>query len=127
MHSPKRAFLYGFLLWLIPFAVALAIFPLKESGSPLFETVMPIIVVSAAVLFINLYFARIDARFFREALAVGLLWMVISLVFDLSLFMWGPMKMTLAAYMADIGLAYCVYPIMTAGTGLLIRRRAGQR
>jgi hypothetical protein len=124
MKFPKRACVYGFLLWFIPFAVAFMIFPLKRSGSPLFETIMPVVVVSAAILFINLYFAGIEGRFLREAFAVGLLWMVISLIFDLSMFMWGAMKMTFAAYMADIGLAYIIYPIMTIGVGLLLQRRS---
>ena len=34
------------------------------------------------------------------------------------------MKMTFAAYMADIGLAYVIYPIMTIGVGLLLQRRS---
>ena len=89
VKSPIRAVVYGFLLWLIPFRVAFVIFPLKQSRSPLFETIMPVTVVSAAILFINWYFAGIDDRLLREALSVGLLWMVISLAFDLSLFMWG--------------------------------------
>jgi hypothetical protein len=123
MKSLTRAFALGFLLWLIPFAVAIAIFPLKRSGSPLFDTVMSVVVVSAAILCITLYFAGRDGNLIRESLAVGLLWMVMSQVLDLSMFMWGPMKMPFAAYMADIGLAYVVYPIMTAGTGVLLQKR----
>ncbi|HLB49924.1 MAG TPA: hypothetical protein VJL59_23135 [Anaerolineales bacterium] len=33
---------FAFLVWLIPFAVSVVIFPLKQAGSPLFETIMPV-------------------------------------------------------------------------------------
>lgn len=123
MKSFKRAALYGFLLWLIPFAVSCFIFPLKQSGSPLFETIMPIVVVASGVVFVNLYFIRVGQAYLREALAVGVFWMIISLLLDLSLFMWGPMKMSFVTYMTDIGLAYLIFPILTVGVGHLPHRQ----
>ncbi len=32
--------LYGFLTWLIPFAVSIVIFPFHDSQRPLFESIM---------------------------------------------------------------------------------------
>ena len=44
MTSVRKAVLFGFLIWLIPFVVAFIIFPLRESSRPLFESIMPVTV-----------------------------------------------------------------------------------
>ncbi len=121
MRFPKRVLYFGLLLWLIPFLVSVLIFPLKRNGSPLFETIMPLVVVTSAMWFVNLHFRRCHCPTLQECLLIGIVWAVISLALDLALFMWGPMKMTLPDYMADIGLAYLVFPILTVGCGRLNR------
>jgi hypothetical protein len=109
-------------LWLIPFAVSVTIFPLKRSGSPLFDTLMSVVVVSAATLCIVLHFSERRGNLFQQAVAVGLLWMAMSQLLDLLMFSWGPMKMSFTAYMADIGLSYVAYPILTIGAASLLTR-----
>jgi hypothetical protein len=54
---------------------------------------------------------------------VGGLWLLISMVFDLFMFSWGPMAMSFADYMKDIGLTYLIYPIVTIGIGYLLEKR----
>ena len=119
LRSFKLTFLYGFLLWLIPFAVSFPIFPLKTSGNPFFETIMAVVLTACAVVFANLYFKKVETNFVKEGVAVGIIWFVIGVVLDLLLFMWGPMKMTFAAYMMDIGLTYLIYPTVSIGFGCL--------
>ncbi len=123
MKSLGRALLYGFLVWLIPFVVSIVIFPIKTSLPPLFESIMPVVVTVCGVLFSNLYFRRVETGFVKEGVALGVIWLVISVGMDLLMFMWGPMKMTFVHYMMDIGLAYLIYPAITIGFGYLIEKR----
>ncbi len=116
MTAPKKALLYGFLLWLIPFVVAVAIFPLREAQRPLFESIMPVVLAAGAVVFAALYFKDV-AGSLREGALLGLTWLGISIAIDLLMFMWGPMKMSFANYMMDIGVTYLIYPAVAAGFG----------
>ena len=122
MKSLKLALLYGFLLWLIPFVVAILIFPIRTSSRALFESIMPVVLTACVVLFLNLYFRRLEAGFLKEGTMLGVIWFVISLGLDLLMFMWGPMKMTFAEYMMDIGLTYLIFPIVTIGSGYLMQK-----
>lgn len=119
MKSPKLAILYGLLVWAIPFVVAFLIFPIREPNRPLFESIMPVALALATVLFSVLYFKKVGKSSVKEGLLLGLLWMVVSLAIDGIMFSWGPMKMTLRGYIEDIGVTYLMIPIITKGFGYL--------
>jgi hypothetical protein len=121
MKSMKRALLYGFLLWLIPFIVGFLVFPLRESERPLFETIMAVTVAVAVVVLSILYFGKMDGGYFKEGVRIGILWFLISIAIDLLMFMWGPMKMTFRDYMFDIGFTYLIYPTVTIGFGYMLQ------
>jgi hypothetical protein len=123
---PGKAILYGFLIWLVPFVVSVIIFPLHESNRPLFESIMPVVGGGSAVVLLTLYTRKLAGDYRREGVALGLLWFAISLGVDLLLFMWGPMKMSLADYMADIGIVYLLLPIITVGAGVMLDRAAAR-
>lgn len=123
MKSTKRALGFGILTWLLPFVVAVAVFPLKKAGDPLFETIMPLVVTFCALLFANLYFKRVTGNFVKEGVLLGSIWLCISLVVDLCMFMQGPMKMPFSAYLKDIGLGYLIFPTITIGAGWLLHCR----
>ncbi|NIN09957.1 MAG: hypothetical protein GTN62_00940 [Gemmatimonadales bacterium] len=120
MTSIRRALLFGFVIWVVPFVVAFIVFPLRESWRALFESIMPVVVTLAAVTCGVLYFRRVEARFVREGLAVGILWLAISVVIDLPLMLTGPMEMTVVEYAADIGLTYLIIPAVAMGYGVLL-------
>jgi hypothetical protein len=124
MKSVKWALLFGFFVWLIPFIVSIAIFPFRTSDRPLFESIMPVVVTLCAVVFSVLYFKKVQNRFIREGIMIGILWLAISIVIDLALFMQGPMKMDFIDYIKDIGLTYLIIPAITIGDGYLLRRKA---
>ncbi len=42
MKSLRRALVFGFLIWLLPFVVSILIFPLRTSHRALFESIMPV-------------------------------------------------------------------------------------
>jgi len=116
----RRALIFGFLAWLVPFVISVAIYRIRESDRPLFESIMAIVVAGCASLFLNLYFRKVEQRFAVEGMLLGLLWCAMSVALDLPLFSYGPMKMPLAAYLGDIGVAYLVFPAVCIPTGLLL-------
>ncbi len=118
MTSVRKAIFFGFLIWLVPFAVAFAIFPLRESSRPLFESIMPVVVTMMAVTLGVRYFRDVSRQHVREGVMIGLLWLGISVLIDAPLMLLGgPMQMTLAQYAADIGLTYAIIPTVTIGIG----------
>lgn len=110
MSNVRKAMLYGFLIWLFVFGVAFVIFPLREMWRPLFESIMPVAIVLATTAFAHLYLKEIQDRVIREAVIVGCVWFLISLIVDIPLMMTGPMQMPLVEYMADIGVTYLMIP-----------------
>ncbi len=133
MTSFRRALLYGFLVWLIPFLVAFLIFPLRESARPLFESIMPVTVAMATAVFGVLYFKNLASNraqnhvrnYIKEGLVLGMLWWIISVLIDAPLMLLGgPMQMTLGAYFADIGLTYMMIPAITVAIGAAVATRS---
>lgn len=122
MKSFKKALLYGFLVWLVPFVVSVLIFPIKTSLPALFESIMPIVVAICVVIFSILYFRKPGAELLKEGILLGVTWLAISITLDLLLFMEGPMKMSFTGYMMDIGLTYLIIPTITIGFGYLLEK-----
>jgi len=123
MKSIKKALLYGFLVWLIPFIVAILLSSVRKHNRPLFESLMPVVITISVVPFLILYFSKLQAHFLKEAVLLGIIWLAISLILDLLLFMEGPMKMSFADYMMDIGLTYLMIPTISIGFGYLLEKR----
>lgn len=123
MKSIKKTLLYGFLVWLIPFIVAFSIFPIRESNRALFESIMPVAITICVVFFAHHYFKKVDNAYKKEGISLGLIWLAISFVIDLAMFMQGPMKMTFTNYIIDIGLTYLMIPVITVGFGYLLEKR----
>lgn len=115
MKSIWMALLYGFLAWLIPFGVGFILFPIRLSNRPLFDTLMPLVVALCAVVGAVRYFRRVETAFIREGLRLGGLWFTMSLLLDVPTFLFGPIAMPFAEYLADIGLTYLLFPMITLG------------
>ncbi|MBS1253699.1 MAG: hypothetical protein MAG451_02752 [Anaerolineales bacterium] len=69
----RRSLLFGFLVWLIPFIVSVAIFPIRTSSRALFESIMPVVVAISVVLFSILYLRRVEADLFKTGVKSGYL------------------------------------------------------
>lgn len=123
MKSIKYAAIYGFLLWLIPFIISIAIFPFKKSEPFLFDSLMTVISVTTLVLLSALYFKKTEGNL-KEGIFLGVLFLAISLSFDYFMFIWGPIKMSVPAYIKEIGIGYLVYPIITIGFGFLLGNKS---
>lgn len=123
MRSLKMTIVLGFLLWLAPFIVSLVISPIRSSDRAFFETIMPVVITMAVIAFSYLYFQDVKSGYLKEGMAIGAIWLIISLAFDLLMFSWGPMAMGFTDYMKDIGLTYLIYPIVTTGIGYLLEKK----
>lgn len=124
MKSIKKGILFGFLVWVIPFVMAILIFPIRNNDRPLFESIMPVVVVLCVVIFTCLYFPKLQGRLLREGVILGVVWLAISLVLDLILFMPdSPMHMSFIDYLKDIGLTYLMIPAITIGFGYLLEKK----
>ena len=119
----KIGIFYGFLVWLIPFFISFLIYPLKLEGNPLFETIMPINLVLVASVFLFMYIKKDFEIKTLELFEVGILFLLISIIFDLCMFLEGPMKMSFYNYMLDIGLTYLIYPILGLFYGIFINSK----
>jgi hypothetical protein len=120
----RRALLYGLFIWLIPFGVAFAIFPLREVNRPLFESIMPVAVAGAVAGFGAAYLSRLAADFVAVGVKLGALWMAMSILIDAPLMLFGgPMQMSVGQYLADIGATYLIMPAVTIGIGAALARR----
>ncbi|MGF7119468.1 hypothetical protein [Methanobacterium oryzae] len=123
MNKYLKIAIFGFLVWLIPFAVSFIIFPLKTTMRPLFESIMPLVLTIIVITLAYYYIKNLDANFVKEGLLIGIIWFIISIVIDLFMFLpASPMQMNFADYMMDIGLTYVIIPVITIGMGLMANK-----
>jgi hypothetical protein len=113
MTSWRRALTFGFLAWLIPFAISFTIASLKESWRSLFESIMAVTVSATVAVFAVLYFRRTGNRTLGEGAGLGALWLVISVLIDLPLMLSPPLSYSPVEYAADVGLTYLMMPVIT--------------
>jgi len=114
------------MVWLAPFLVAFAAFPLKESWRSLFESIMPLTLAGVVVVSAVFYFRRVRAASLKEGVWLGALWLVISVAIDLPLMLSPPLNYTVTEYAADIGLTYLIIPVITAGIARAAEAHARQ-
>jgi hypothetical protein len=118
MHKMLKIMGLGFLMWFVPFIISVAIFPLKTSFTPLFESIMPVIITSTAVILALTYFKGLNNNYLTEGLIIGVSWGFISILIDLLLFLPpSPMQMSFTNYIMDIGITYLIIPSVTIGMG----------
>jgi hypothetical protein len=121
MQLVKRAFIYGFLLWLVPFLLSVVIFPLKKTDPAFFQSSLGVISITLAVILTVFYFRKTQGNL-KEGIFLGLIFAFVSWFFDFFFFIWGPIKMPLAAYIKEIGIGYLLYLIIATGFGYLLGR-----
>jgi hypothetical protein len=116
----KQATGLGLLSWLLPFAISLALYPVKLANAPLFGSAMTLVLIALAAILARRYF-RDGAPGTREAAVLGLLWLTMNLILDYPMFAFGPMKMTAGHYYSEIGSAYLLYPTFLVGMTMVKR------
>lgn len=120
MNKNLKIVLFGFLVWLIPFAVSFFIYPLKTPMYSLFESIMSVLIAVAAMIFSYFYFRDIKTNFAVEGIITGIVWFIIAIVIDLVMFLpASSMHMNFNDYMMTIGVKYLIIPVVTIGTGYI--------
>jgi hypothetical protein len=122
MKKLGRLFLFGFLSWLVTFGGAMCLSPLRAANRTTFETLIGVVLTISTVLFTLLYFRKVQAAFIREGWLLGVAFVVCNILFDLPMFLSGPMQMSTGEYMRDIGLAYLSMPVVSVGFGYVLQR-----
>lgn len=119
MKSIKKALVYGFLSWLIPFLSSFLFFSPKGGlliDRLMFKNIMIVVGSYLAAFLIIKYFKNVDKNYIGEGLKLGLLWLAINLILDI--FILVPMgNMAIGTYFIQIGLGYLMIPAMTILTG----------
>lgn len=123
MHSYKKAFLFGFLTWLVPFVAAFAFY--KSDGTLsvdifLFKSIMIVVASAFGSFALVKYFKSVKDNFVKEGVLVGVLWFAINIILDLIILV--PMsKMSIGDYVMQIGLRYLMIPAISVGMGYVVR------
>jgi len=116
--------LFGFLSWLIPFAISFLFY--KPGGELVMpyatfkSTIMVIGVISGCYLLYR-YFSLVDHDFIRHGVLVGFTWFAINILLDV-LILIPIMKTSFAAYFMSIGLSYISIPSISIAMGYLLNK-----
>ena len=128
MKSFKKTVLYGFLIWLIVFATAFLIFPIRETNRPFFESIMPVIISIVTSFFAFKYLSKVENNFVKESFYFGIIVTVINWLIDVLLMLSpSPMQMTLSDYFQDIGFTYFMILPITLGFGFIANHLSQKR
>lgn len=120
MKKYLKLSLYGFFIWLTPFALGMLLFPVISTESALFDTIMAVTLTIAATVFSFHYLKNtpFSRSWLTNPLLVGTYWLVIALILDTPFFILSDMTgMSAQEYFADIGLQYLMIPVITIGIG----------
>lgn len=118
---------YGMACWFVPFAVAMALYPLRVTRPPLFESVLAVVLAATVVGVMTAYLARGTCTSVERGLICGLVWLGQSLVLDWLAFSVGPMDIRLVDYVEEIGVTYLMIPVLTTGLAWQVQQaRAGR-
>lgn len=117
-----KIIIYGFLVWLVPFAVSFMIYPLKTPLYPLFESILSVVIAISAVFFSYYYLKSVMGNYIMEGIIIGLVWFIICIAVDLTMFLPpSPMQMSFTNYITSIGPKYLIIPAVTIGMAYMAR------
>ncbi|WKZ29827.1 MAG: hypothetical protein QY314_03385 [Candidatus Dojkabacteria bacterium] len=101
---------YGAGHWFTVLAISFLLFSFRQNEPIFFESLISLTLVAVTIFFGFIFLRRYRPISSKEALLTGFVWMLVNLALDQLLFMWGPMKMNLIAYVKDIGVTYLMVP-----------------
>lgn len=123
MKSINKNIFFGFLVWLIPFAISFAF--VSPSGELkidkiFFKTIMIIAGTFIGVSLIVKYFKTVENNLLKEGIFLGLSWLLINWILDF--FVVIPMaNISYPTYFTEIGLRYLNFPIISIGIAYLLK------
>jgi hypothetical protein len=120
-----KLFLFGFLSWLIPFAVSFLFYtPGGELIVPYatFKSIIMLVGVISGTYLLLQFFRLVDKDFIKNGFIVGLSWFAINILLDTFLLI-PIMKTGFADYFMSIGLSYFAIPTISIAMGYLLGRK----
>lgn len=116
---------FGLVLWIVPFVTGF--FFVSPDGTfviseTFFKSIMVAVSSFTGVILLDQYFNAITTHYFRQGLQVGLTWMVLNWLLDLSLVMTGFFDETIVSYFQNIGLRYLAILFYAVGFGFALSR-----
>lgn len=124
MNKTVKLFLFGFLSWLIPFIVAMPLFPLLNESMPyLFKTSMLLTGALSGMWLLYLYFKNIESSFIKEGFVVGMVWFTMNFVLDI-LTLVLLFQTPFMEWLLGVGLGYLAIIVYAVGIGALLEKRS---
>ncbi len=127
MRDYQKIALFGFLTWLVPFAVAV---PMHNSEGVLlidegiFASIMLIVATITAAVLLALYFKNARGDYLRQGVIIGVAWLAINYGFDL-LVLVALFGMGAGEHFRQIGLGYLAIPPVPIAIGYILAKRSG--
>ena len=121
MNRNIRIILYGIIVWLIPFLVAIPFYSPDvtiQASDQLFKSIMIVTgSIVGAYLLIRL-FSDIQEKFIQTGWIIGGIWLIINWFLDAVILL--PLNgMDPATYFSQIGLRYLMIPVMSIMGGYI--------
>lgn len=110
MNLYLKMVLYGVLLWVVPYALSMGLYPsgIMTTDYNFFKTIMTLSATAVATI-ASIYFARSESKrknFTIVAWTTVLVWMIVNWLLDFAFLLPYMPTTTLAVYFSDIGLSY---------------------
>ncbi|TQD26733.1 hypothetical protein [Methanolobus vulcani] len=126
MNKYLKMFLYGLLVWLIPFIISFAFVDKQGNftiGETFFKSIMVVTGALVGVVLAVRYFRDVETNYVNEGIFLGLFWLAINLALDLLMVYGGFFQMGIMEYFTDIGMRYFAMPIYTIGMGYALMQQ----
>jgi len=124
MNKYIKIGLYGFMVWLVPFAVSFLFY--SKNGEVLidvflFKSIMLIVSSLTAAILLVIYFKPLKKDQLNDGIVIGISWLAINWLLDLVILV--PMSGSpILAYFEQIGLRYLLAPIMSISMGYIAQK-----
>src|SRR5262249_49794473 len=105
---------------------SLPMLPLIKTDVYFFKTLIGTVFVFFTGLFTILFFMRVRNNYLQEGISAGIIWMIISLLIDIPIFVYGKLNLSFLNYFNDIGLTYVGIPLITITAGYLLEKKKTQ-
>lgn len=121
MNFTLKTILYGILVWLVPFIIAIPFY--SPEGALLvdvhfFKTIMILAGGVIGAVLLTRLFSEISDRYVRKGWMIGGIWLVINWFLDIGILL--PLNgMDIPTYFGEIGLRYLMILIMSVMAGYI--------
>jgi hypothetical protein len=125
MSNLKKALIFGFLTWLLPFIFSFFLYSREGElliNMDVFKSMMVVVSMTIAIIFLVKYFKNVKGNYLRNGGYLGLIWFVINLLLDIVILL--PLSgMPMQEYVNQIAIRYLAIPVVTIGFGYILEKK----